>query len=54
MNIEELDLSYNSISSELPFMRLYTLRVLDLTGNPLTSAQVDTIRSSLVDCEVIF
>lgn len=54
MNVEELDLSYNAINSELPFMRLYTLRVLDLTGNPLTEDQVNVIRASLVDCEVIF
>ena len=54
INAEQLNLSYNSISSELPFMQLYNLRWLDLTGNPLTTEQVDSIRNSLVDCEIIF
>lgn len=54
INCEHLDLSYNSISSELPFMLLYSLRYLDLSGNPLTEEQVDTLRNTLVDCEIIF
>lgn len=54
LNIESLDLSYNNIDSELPLMRLYTLSYLDLTGNPLSEEQVNTLRNTLIDCEIIF
>ena len=35
-------------------MRLYTLSYLDLTGNPLSEEQVNTLRNTLIDCEIIF
>ena len=54
MNIETLDLSYNDINSELPLMNLFTLRRLVLTGNPLSEEQIENLRFSLVDCEIIF
>lgn len=54
LNIKHLDLSYNSINSELPLLRLYTLETLDLTGNPLSEEQIDILRKTLVDCEIIF
>ena len=54
MNIETLDLSFNDINSELPLMNLFTLRRLVLTGNPLSEEQIENLRFSLVDCEIIF
>ena len=53
-NIERLDVSYNDISSELPFMAMYSLESLNLTGNPLTDEQVELIRKNLPNCDVIF
>ena len=53
-NVERLDVSYNDISSELPFMALYSLETLNLTGNPLTFDQVELIRKNLPNCDVIF
>ena len=52
--IEELDLSYNNIDSELPLLRLSNLQRLDLTGNPLSEEQINTLRNTLLDCEIIF
>ena len=54
INVEVLDLSNNDIVSELPFMMLYNLRELNLSGNPLTEAQVESLRSNLMDCVIIF
>ena len=47
-------MSYNDISSELPFMAMYSLESLNLTGNPLTDEQVELIRKNLPNCDVIF
>ena len=52
--IEALDLSYNDINSELPFMNLKNLQRLDLTGNPLSEEQINKLRNTLLDCEIIF
>ncbi len=54
MNIETLDLSYNDIDSVLPFVMLSSLRQLNLTGNPLTEEQISTLRSTLMDCVILF
>ena len=52
--IETLDLANNDISSLQPLVSLSTLRTLVLTGNPLSEEEVQTLRSVLVDCDIIF
>ena len=51
--LETLDVSYNMISSELPFMSLTNLRTLNVTGTMLTAQQVATLRQTLTNCNVI-
>ncbi len=51
--LETLDVSYNMISSELPFMGLTNLRTLNVTGTMLTAQQVATLRQTLTGCNVI-
>ena len=52
--LETLDLSYNDISSLQALSVLGSLRTLILTGNPLTTDEVEMISRALVGCDVIF
>ncbi len=53
--LEVLDLSDNHIKKIPSFAhRMNKLRTLDLSGNPLELDEVDRLRKSLPDCEVIF
>ena len=52
--IEWLDLANNDISDPTPLMNLNSLRVLVLTGNPLSTEQIEAVRLALVNCEVLF
>lgn len=52
--VETLDLSNNNISVLQPLTMLTTLRTLVLIGNPLSTEEVEMIRTALPDCEVIF
>ncbi|MBQ9685725.1 MAG: leucine-rich repeat domain-containing protein [Oscillospiraceae bacterium] len=54
INLETLDLSDNDISSLQPLMALTSLRTLVLTGNPLTTDEVELLSRTLVGCDVIF
>ena len=52
--IETLDLANNDISSLQPLVSLSTLRTLVLTGNPLSEEEVQMLRNTLVDCDIIY
>lgn len=52
-NLVTLNLANNKINSVLPLMRLENLRSLDLSGNKLTDEQIETLRDTLVNCEII-
>ena len=52
--IEELDLSGNNILEPGGLMQLRTLKILNLSGNPLSDYQVEMIRTALPECDVIF
>ncbi|MCR5576613.1 MAG: leucine-rich repeat domain-containing protein [Oscillospiraceae bacterium] len=54
MNLETLDLSYNEATTVLPLLNLSSLRTLILTGNPMSLEEVELIRSTLPNCDVIF
>ena len=54
MNIETLDLSYNGATTVLPLLNLTTLKTLVLTGNPMSQEEVQLIRDTLPNCDVIF
>ena len=52
--IETLDLANNDITSLQPLVSLSTLRTLILTGNPLSEEEIQMLRNTLVDCDIIF
>jgi Leucine-rich repeat (LRR) protein len=53
--LEELDLSYNpAIKDFSPLYGLKNLRILDLTGNYLTSQQLNALRAALPNCNIIY
>ena len=52
--IETLDLANNDISSLQPLFSLSTLRTLILTGNPLSEEEVQALRNTLLDCDIIY
>lgn len=53
-NLETLDLRSNQISSINPLLRMKQLKKLDLSGNPLEQSQIEELRSTLPDCEILF
>ena len=54
MNVEVLDLSFNYATAVLPLLNLSSLRTLILTGNPMSAEEVQLIRDTLPNCDVIF
>ncbi|MDO4989551.1 MAG: leucine-rich repeat domain-containing protein [Eubacteriales bacterium] len=52
--LETLDLSFNDASSVLPLLGMTTLRTLVLTGNPMSLEDVQLVRNTLPNCDVIF
>ena len=54
MNLEVLDLSFNEATAVLPLLNLTSLRTLNLTGNPMSLEEVQLIRDTLPNCDVIF
>lgn len=53
-NLETLDLRSNQISSINPLLRMPQLKKLDLSGNPLEQSQIEELRRTLPDCEILF
>ena len=54
MNIETLALRYNGATTVLPLLHLTSLQTLVLTGNPMSLEEVQLIRDTLPNCDVIF
>ncbi len=52
--LETLDLSFNNITTVLPLLNLTTLTTLVLTGNPLSTEEIELIRNTFPGCDVIF
>lgn len=52
--LETLDLSGNNISTVQALMNMTGLKKLNLSGNPLTDQQVQTLRDTLPNCEIEF
>ncbi len=50
--VESLDLRLNLISSVQPLMKLKTLRLLYLGGNPLSQQQLQALQEALPDCSI--
>ena len=49
-----LDLANNDISSLQTLMAMTSLHTLILTGNPLSEEEVNQLRNTLIDCDIIF
>lgn len=53
-DLEYLDVSGNNLRSVSPIRQLSKLKWVKLTGNPLDSDEIESLRAALPDCEIIF